>query len=240
MHRIIHLSPVGCFTPARGKTVQKNRQVSGVKAMQLLGGLQRAEWQYSCCRHSYIHRMRNNAPLVDLPISSFIIFYSLETRMVGNTVHCSREALTARNTSLFTWGSYGEEHCSLFTWGPCGEEHCSLFTWGPYGEDHCSLEVRMVRNTVHCSLEARTVRNTVHCSPEARTVRNTVHCSLEARTVRNTAHCSLEARTVRYTVHCSLAARTVRNTVHCSLEARTVRNTVMQLNYNKQVTAYKT
>ena len=32
MHRIVHLSPVGCFTPARGKTVQKNREVSGVNA----------------------------------------------------------------------------------------------------------------------------------------------------------------------------------------------------------------
>ena len=30
MHQIIHHSPVGCFTPARGKTVQKNRKVSGV------------------------------------------------------------------------------------------------------------------------------------------------------------------------------------------------------------------
>ena len=30
MHQIIHLSPVGCFTPARGKTVQKNRVVSRV------------------------------------------------------------------------------------------------------------------------------------------------------------------------------------------------------------------
>ena len=28
MHKIIHLSPVGCFTPARGKTVQKNREVN--------------------------------------------------------------------------------------------------------------------------------------------------------------------------------------------------------------------
>ena len=33
MHQIIHLSPVGCFTPARGKTVQKNREVSGVNAL---------------------------------------------------------------------------------------------------------------------------------------------------------------------------------------------------------------
>ena len=31
MHKIIHLSMMGCFTPARGKTVQKNREVSGVK-----------------------------------------------------------------------------------------------------------------------------------------------------------------------------------------------------------------
>ena len=31
MHQIIHLSPVGCFTPARGKTVQKNREVSNDK-----------------------------------------------------------------------------------------------------------------------------------------------------------------------------------------------------------------
>ena len=30
MHQIILLSPVGCFTPARGKTVQKNREVSRV------------------------------------------------------------------------------------------------------------------------------------------------------------------------------------------------------------------
>ena len=30
MHQIIHLSPVGCFTPAQGKTVRKNREVSGV------------------------------------------------------------------------------------------------------------------------------------------------------------------------------------------------------------------
>ena len=31
MHQIIHLSPVGCFTPARVKTVQNIREVSGVK-----------------------------------------------------------------------------------------------------------------------------------------------------------------------------------------------------------------
>ena len=30
MHQIIHLSPVGCFTPARGKTMQKNHEVSRV------------------------------------------------------------------------------------------------------------------------------------------------------------------------------------------------------------------
>ena len=34
MHQIIiHLSLVGCFTPARGKTVQNNREVSGVQAV---------------------------------------------------------------------------------------------------------------------------------------------------------------------------------------------------------------
>ena len=31
MHQLIHLSPVGCCTPARGKTVQKNCEASGVK-----------------------------------------------------------------------------------------------------------------------------------------------------------------------------------------------------------------
>ena len=31
MNQIIHLSPVGCFTPVRDKTLQKNREVSGVK-----------------------------------------------------------------------------------------------------------------------------------------------------------------------------------------------------------------
>ena len=36
MHQIIHLSLVGCFTPARGKTVQKNRQVGGVKSIFFL------------------------------------------------------------------------------------------------------------------------------------------------------------------------------------------------------------
>ena len=35
MHQIIHLSPVGCFTPARGKTVQKNREVSVVNRTSL-------------------------------------------------------------------------------------------------------------------------------------------------------------------------------------------------------------
>ena len=34
MHQIIHLSPVGCFTPARGKSMQKNREVSRVKKYQ--------------------------------------------------------------------------------------------------------------------------------------------------------------------------------------------------------------
>ena len=33
MHQIIHLSPVGCFTPARGKTVQTNREESRVKVL---------------------------------------------------------------------------------------------------------------------------------------------------------------------------------------------------------------
>ena len=33
MHQIIHLSPVGCFTPAWGKTVQKNCEVSGVNLL---------------------------------------------------------------------------------------------------------------------------------------------------------------------------------------------------------------
>ena len=31
MHQIIHLSPLWCFTTARGKSVQKNREVSGIK-----------------------------------------------------------------------------------------------------------------------------------------------------------------------------------------------------------------
>ena len=31
MHQINNLSPVGCFIPARGTTMQKNREVSGVK-----------------------------------------------------------------------------------------------------------------------------------------------------------------------------------------------------------------
>ena len=33
MHQIIHPSPVGCFIPARIKTVRKNREVSGVKTV---------------------------------------------------------------------------------------------------------------------------------------------------------------------------------------------------------------
>ena len=39
MRQIIHLSPLWCFTPARGKTVQKNREVSVVN-FQELGALQ--------------------------------------------------------------------------------------------------------------------------------------------------------------------------------------------------------
>ena len=33
MHQIIHLSLLGCFTPARSKTLQKNREVSGVNTI---------------------------------------------------------------------------------------------------------------------------------------------------------------------------------------------------------------
>ena len=36
MHQIIHLSLVGCFTPAWGKSMQKNRNLSGVKHNQIL------------------------------------------------------------------------------------------------------------------------------------------------------------------------------------------------------------
>ena len=36
IHQIIHLSPVGCFTPARGKTVQKNWEVSGVNIVDFM------------------------------------------------------------------------------------------------------------------------------------------------------------------------------------------------------------
>ena len=39
MHKIIHISLVGCVTPARGKTVQKNREVSGVKEIRLSGNV---------------------------------------------------------------------------------------------------------------------------------------------------------------------------------------------------------
>ena len=35
MHQIIYLSLLGCFTPARGKTVQKNREVSGVNVIEM-------------------------------------------------------------------------------------------------------------------------------------------------------------------------------------------------------------
>ena len=35
MLQIIHLSPVGCFTPPGGKTVQKNREESGVKTCSI-------------------------------------------------------------------------------------------------------------------------------------------------------------------------------------------------------------
>ena len=38
MHQIIHLSPAGCFTPARGETVQKKREVSGINPSCLGGG----------------------------------------------------------------------------------------------------------------------------------------------------------------------------------------------------------
>ena len=37
MHQIIHLSPVGCFTPARGKTVQNNHEVAGLRTHKQQG-----------------------------------------------------------------------------------------------------------------------------------------------------------------------------------------------------------
>ena len=39
MQQIINLSPLWCFTPARGKTVQKNREVSGVNILNTYRGL---------------------------------------------------------------------------------------------------------------------------------------------------------------------------------------------------------
>ena len=47
MHQIIHLSLVGCFTPARGKTVQNNREVIGVNiryCMRNLRGQNTGPW----------------------------------------------------------------------------------------------------------------------------------------------------------------------------------------------------
>ena len=38
MLQIIHFSPVGCFTPARGKTVQKYCDVSGVNDEVYISG----------------------------------------------------------------------------------------------------------------------------------------------------------------------------------------------------------
>ena len=39
MLQIIHLSPVGCFIPARGKTVQTHREVSWVNSRAITGPL---------------------------------------------------------------------------------------------------------------------------------------------------------------------------------------------------------
>ena len=57
MHQIIHLSPVGCFIPARGKTVQKNREVSGVKKYLL--ALQNAVCAMFGCNNSRNKPMHN-------------------------------------------------------------------------------------------------------------------------------------------------------------------------------------
>ena len=44
MHQIIHLSPVGCFTPARGKTVQKNREVTWVNHFYRIDDRDELRW----------------------------------------------------------------------------------------------------------------------------------------------------------------------------------------------------
>ena len=49
MHQIIHLSPVGCFTPSRGERVQKNCEVSGVKACRRYRLVN--DWIYCLWRH---------------------------------------------------------------------------------------------------------------------------------------------------------------------------------------------
>ena len=50
MHQMIHLSPVGCFTPARGKTVQKNCEVSGVNHQFIL---KLQKWKLRLTLNSY-------------------------------------------------------------------------------------------------------------------------------------------------------------------------------------------
>ena len=68
MHQIIHLSRVGCFTRARGKTVQKNPEVSGVKRVHwvhlILYSLHRTAtdrwWEMS---HSNTPPVKNRAPV---------------------------------------------------------------------------------------------------------------------------------------------------------------------------------
>ena len=53
IHQIIHLSQVRCFTPARGKTVQKNREVAGLRAFHCL----QFEKKLSLYDKNYAHGM---------------------------------------------------------------------------------------------------------------------------------------------------------------------------------------
>ena len=82
IHQIIHLSPVGCFTPARGKTMQKNREVSGVTGIATF-----TFWSSFFCHLSFFICYRPYFFVVMGSVFLYIIKFIIEMNTVIKLAH---------------------------------------------------------------------------------------------------------------------------------------------------------
>ena len=124
MHQIIHLSPVGCFTSARGKTVKKNREVSGVNTSLSLPICP----QLPTCHCSHQH--------------TWDCCPAISTDVPMPLCHCSPLHARYRHSATVTWLLFPLTHLQL--------PHChwdtSLLMRLPLLPNHCMINTLTTAN----------------------------------------------------------------------------------------------